>query len=253
MYDLDMHKIKPLFKSVRKRDLLAVPVPPPRPAPRCRRSPPVREGHLPANCIYLKRRQTCTNAGFVYAHGRSDGCCGTWRFAAPLDGDVTFAAVWEVARRTPDICCFIAVVALCKEIRCVRPVEAAGWLVARAKGWQEDGTRQGLQRDGGRDAQHRDSGVHTKSSHPKALLKQHYYFRDTYKGKFPISTVYEATGPQRRRNGSWNLSDAVDAPSRCSSRPLPTKPHRQQPFACTHGSPGSALNSLAFIHIQITG
>ena len=43
-------------------------------------------------------------------------------------------------------------------------------------------------------------GAHAESRQPKALLKQHRYFGDTFKGKFPVSTVYEATGPQRRRN-----------------------------------------------------
>lgn len=44
------------------------------------------------------------------------------------------------------------------------------------------------------------SVAHAQSSQPKALLKQRQCFRGTCKGKFPKSTVCEATGPQGKRN-----------------------------------------------------
>lgn len=44
-------------------------------------------------------------------------------------------------------------------------------------------------------------------------LKQHHYFRDMYKGKFPVSTVCEGAGPNEGGICHlWKLGDAVDTP-----------------------------------------
>lgn len=153
------------------------------------------EGGLAADCIDLRWQQTCANARFVYVHV-GVVLAAAHSIAALFTRAGTSAAVWEFATRTATVPCFPAV--LCADKKVCVAAEAAGgsW---PGKGvsllihtWIQGPSWVDLQEAGGRDAQ--GSADCSDRALLGSPLKQQHYFRDMFKGKFPVSTVCERVG-----------------------------------------------------------
>lgn len=171
---------------------------------------------------------------------------------------MTFAGVWEVVRK------MLAISLLRLRIKTVHGARG-GHRAADGQGKGMPGSRD--EPPPGEVCREPEAGmlstalqclVHAESSQPRPLLNQCHYFGDTYKGKFPVGTAYEATGPQRRRNLSahsgWGMPRMLFP---CSQGGLPASAHQiptpHQLYTSRDDSPGSVFNSFAFIYIQIRG